>query len=262
MAKHTGVFIAHNIQVILQYHALLCQGAGFVSAENINGAKILDGIQVLYDSFLFRHGYSAFCKAAGNNHRQHFGGQSYRDGNTEQERFQPVALGKPVYDKYDRHHDEHKPDEHPGHGVDAFGKAGFNSLARNRRSHGAKQSIIADRDDHCDGAAADYVTSHECNIGILCNSIHLIIADFCKFFHRCAFARQGRLTDKQILRLEHSGIRRNHITGRKMDDITNHRIGKGNFLPFALLPVNGAGCSNHAQEFFSGIAGARFLHKA
>lgn len=39
--------------------------AGFIRAENINGAKVLDGIQILHKGLFIVHGDSDLCQAGG-----------------------------------------------------------------------------------------------------------------------------------------------------------------------------------------------------
>ena len=58
--------------MILQHNFVLCQGAGFISAQNIHCAKVLNGIQMFDDHFLFRQLDCATRQRRGNNHRQHF----------------------------------------------------------------------------------------------------------------------------------------------------------------------------------------------
>ena len=79
--------------MILQHNFVLCQGASFISAQNIHCAKVLNSIQMFDDHFLFRQLYCAARQRRGNNHRQHFRRQAYRDRKRKQCRFPPVAFG-------------------------------------------------------------------------------------------------------------------------------------------------------------------------
>ena len=67
-----------------RFHQLefsLGERAGFVRAENVHAAKILDGRQVLYDYAFFGHGESAIGESNGHDHRQQFRRKS--DGNRQ-----------------------------------------------------------------------------------------------------------------------------------------------------------------------------------
>ena len=45
--------------MILQHNFILRQGAGFIGTQNIHSAKVLNGIQMFDDHFLFRQLYCA-----------------------------------------------------------------------------------------------------------------------------------------------------------------------------------------------------------
>ena len=68
MAQHPCIVLAIDIQVVFQHHLVLCQRAGFVSAENVDSAEVLNGVKIFDDGLLFAHGNSALSKAGGHDH--------------------------------------------------------------------------------------------------------------------------------------------------------------------------------------------------
>ena len=116
VAQHPAVLLAVHVQVVLQHHLVLGEGAGLVRAKDVHGAQILDGVQVLEDDLLLAHGQGTLCQGGGDDHGQHFRGQAHRHRDGEQRRLHPVPLGKAVDEQHHRHHQQHKADEHPGNG--------------------------------------------------------------------------------------------------------------------------------------------------
>ena len=50
--QHFFVFVTVEVQVLDENDAVLRQGAGLIGAQNIDGAKILNGVKPLDDHFL------------------------------------------------------------------------------------------------------------------------------------------------------------------------------------------------------------------
>ena len=113
MAQYSCIIFSIHIQVIFQHNLILCQCSCFICTKDINGTEILDGIQILNNRLLFAHGNGTFCKAGCYDHRQHLRSQSDSYGNTEQKGIQPVSLCDTIDKKYQRNHDQHKPDQNP-----------------------------------------------------------------------------------------------------------------------------------------------------
>ena len=80
VAEHARVFLPMDVHMVFQHHPVLSQGSCFVRAQDIQGAKVLDGIQIFDDGFLFGHRNGSLGKAGCDGHRQHFRSQSDGDG--------------------------------------------------------------------------------------------------------------------------------------------------------------------------------------
>ena len=72
--QHALAGFAGNIGVVLQHDFVLRQGAGFIGAENVHRAKVLNGVEVFDDHFLFRELHRPARQRGGDDHRQHFRG--------------------------------------------------------------------------------------------------------------------------------------------------------------------------------------------
>ncbi len=51
--QHSLAGLTGDIGVVLQHDLVLSQGAGFIGAENIHRAKVLNGVEVFDDHFCF-----------------------------------------------------------------------------------------------------------------------------------------------------------------------------------------------------------------
>ena len=198
MAKYPCIVLTVHIQVVFQHHLVLGQRTGLVGAENVDSAKILNGVKIFDDGLLFAHGNSALSKAGGHDHGQHLRSQAHGDRDAEEERIQPVALGDAVDEEHQRNHDQHEADQHPGNSVDALGEAGFHRFPRNGGGHGAKQRPVSGADHHGGGTAGHHIAAHKGNVGVIGDALPLR-AHIGRFFNRLALTGEARLTDEQIL---------------------------------------------------------------
>ena len=212
MAQYARVVLPVYVEVIFQHDLILRQRSGLVGAKDVYGAEVLDGIQVLDDGLLFAHGDGALGKAGGHNHGQHLRGKSHGNGDAEQECLQPVAFCNAVDEENQRDHDQHEADQHPGDGVDALGKAGFNRFSGHCGCHRTKQRIITDTNNDRCCTAGDNIAAHKGDVCIIGYAV-FGRADIRRFFNGLAFSSQTCLTDKQIFCIQNSNISRNHIPG-------------------------------------------------
>ena len=127
--EHALAVLAPDVEVALEDDPVLGQRAGLVGAQHVHGAEVLDRVQALDDHLLARHRERALGEVHGHDHRQHLRRQADRDGEREQQRLEPVALGEPVDQEHRRHHDQHEADHQPGEAVDALVEAGLHPLS-------------------------------------------------------------------------------------------------------------------------------------
>ena len=195
VAQYPRIVFTVYIEVIFQHNFILCQRSGLVGAKNVYGTEVLDGIQVLDDGLLFAHGDRAFGKAGRHDHGKHLRGQADGNGDAEQECFQPVAFCNAIDEKYQRNHDQHEADQHPGDGIDPLGEAGLYRFSGNCGRHRPKQSMIADADRNSGCAAGDNIAAHKGDVCIIGYAV-FGRADIRRFFNGLAFSSQTCLTDK------------------------------------------------------------------
>ena len=77
-------------------------------AEHVHRPRILDRVEALDDDLLAGHGEGALGEADGDDHGQHLGRQTNRDGDGEEEGLTPVPLGQSVDREDQRHHHENE----------------------------------------------------------------------------------------------------------------------------------------------------------
>ena len=147
--QHQVILLLDDVAVSLEDDMVHRQGAGLVRAEHIHRAKVLDGIQLFDNHLLPRHENCAAGETHRNDHGQHFGCESYGDGEREEKRLPPVAFRQPVDQKHERNHDHHKTEHEPGEAFDPFVKARLHLLARDARRHASEIRLLARRNNQC-----------------------------------------------------------------------------------------------------------------
>ena len=191
--------------MVLQHNFILSQRAGFVGAENIHRAEVLNGVQVLNNDFLLRQFHRPARQRGGDNHRQHFRRQAYRDRERKQRRFPPVAFGIAVNDQHDRRHDQHKADQQHTDAADAFLKRILLAfLLAHAASQLTKPGLAARCNDNRLRRSAHHVGAHKAQRVAFQRIALLRVAGCRHFFYRQRFARERSLRDKQIARLNNA----------------------------------------------------------
>ena len=125
-AVEIGVFqglfttFAAYVEMQAERDLVLRQRSGLIGAQDVHGAKILNGVEPLYDHLLSRHGDRALGEIYRDDHREQFRRQADRHREPEQQRLPPIALRQPV-DQEDRwREDEHEADHQPYGSAYAF----------------------------------------------------------------------------------------------------------------------------------------------
>ena len=75
---------ALRIQIMLEDDLVLSERSGFIRAEDVHCAKVLNGIQALDDHFTPAHGNSPFGQIGAHDHGQHFRRQPDRNSQCEE----------------------------------------------------------------------------------------------------------------------------------------------------------------------------------
>ena len=83
------------------------QRAGLVAAQHVHGAQVLDRRQALDDHLALRHALSTLAQRDGHDHRQELGGQTDRQRQREQQRFERVVVQQGA----DQEHEQHQADD-------------------------------------------------------------------------------------------------------------------------------------------------------
>jgi hypothetical protein len=111
------------IDVTLQDHAVLGQRPGLVRAQHVHRSEVRDRVQALHDHLAVGHRDRPLREVHGDDHRQHLGRQSDRDGGREQQRLDPSALGQPIDQEHRRRNDQDETDHQSRETVDVLVEA-------------------------------------------------------------------------------------------------------------------------------------------
>ena len=84
IGEHGRTFFALRIQIMLEDDLVLSERSGFIRAEDVHCAKVLNGIQALDDHFAPAHGNSPFGQIGAHDHGQHFRRQPDRNSQCEE----------------------------------------------------------------------------------------------------------------------------------------------------------------------------------
>ena len=158
------VFAAIYIDMAFEDNVVLRQGARLVGAEDVHGAKVLDGVEVFDDGLLTRHHHRALGEIGGDYHGQHLGREAHCHRDGKDERLHPVALGDAVDEKHDGHHDQHEADEQQTDPGDALVEGGGCAVARHALGYRAQVGMVACGKDYGCGRATHHSGTHEADV--------------------------------------------------------------------------------------------------
>ena len=102
--QHGLIFLTVRVDVVLKDDFILRQGAGFVGAQHVHRAQVLNRVKALNHDFTLRHGHRALGEVGADDHWQHFWRQAYGDGQSKQQGIPPFALHQAVNQEHHRHH--------------------------------------------------------------------------------------------------------------------------------------------------------------
>ena len=253
--------------MVFQHDFILSQGAGFIRAQDVHRAKVLNRVEVLHNDFLFRQLHRPACQGRGDNHGQHLRRQAHRHRQGKQRRFPPVAFGVAVDQQHHRRHHQHKADQQHADAADAFLEGiGFALLLAYPPGQLAKPGVAAGGEDHRLRRSAHHVGAHKAQ-GIALKRVALLrVAAARHFFDRQRFTGQRRLGHEQIPRLKNTQVCRDHIPGRQLHDIARHQPINRQFAPaaFALFvdhPQHRRGVADHRLQRIRRFGRAGFLNE-
>ena len=162
--QHLLGFLSRHVAMPLKDDAILGERAGFVGAQNVHAAEVLNGVQPLDDHLLAAHGERALGEADRDDHGQHLRREAHGHGHREEKGALPIVLGEPVDEEDQRHHHGHELDHEPGEAVEALIEAGGRRLCRDRAGHAAEIGVDPGGDHDCGRRAAFDAGPHEADV--------------------------------------------------------------------------------------------------
>ena len=162
--EHFLAFLPGDVAMPHEDDAVLGERAGFVGAQHVHAAEVLDGVEPLDDHLLAAHGERALGEADGDDHGQHLGREAHGHGHREEKGALPIVLGEPVDEEDQGHHHRHEPDHEPGEAVEALVEAGRRPVLRDRAGHAAEIGVDPRRDHDRGRRAAFDAGPHEARV--------------------------------------------------------------------------------------------------
>ena len=195
------VIAAICIDIFFQNNLVACQRTRFVGAENIHRTEVLDGIQILDNRFLLRHGQSTFREIGSYNHRKHFGRESHGYRNGEDKSLEPIPLRKPVDEEDEWNHDQHKANEQQTYFTDSSVKSGSSTVSCEVAGDSTEESPVAGFKHNAFGCATDNGGTHVADVIQFHDTAFpvLFFLYFRKLLYRFRLSGQGSLADEQVL---------------------------------------------------------------
>ena len=256
--EHVVAFAVRDVHVLFEDDAVLGERAGFVRAEDVDGAEVLDRVEPLDDDLLFRHGHRAFGQVHRHDHRQHFRGEADGDREAEEKRYHPVAFRDPDDEKNDAHHDDHEADHQPREPGDPAVEARLHAPAG--EFFGERSELRANPGIHDDAArgTAQHVAPLEAGVGKLDDPTAGNLRGVGAFFHRHRFAGQRRLAHEKIFGGDEAEVGGDDRAGLEGDDVAGDDFRSGDLDLGAVARDQALGL-HHFAELFDRFAGPVFL---
>ena len=252
MTQNTLLHIpaAIRIDILLQHNLVASQRTRLIGTKNIHRPKILDCIQILHNRLFLRHRHCPLRQIGSHNHRQHLRSQSHSHRNRKDKRFQPVALRQSVYQEHKRNHYQHETNQQEAHLTDTPVESRSCPVSRNALRNRTQIRIVSRTKDNSGSRTTHHIRSHETNV---VQFHHTALAIFIllilrTFLNRVRLSRQRRLTDKQVLCLNDTDIRRNHVSRSNHHHIPRNQFRNADFLILLTRPSHVTSICHHFQQ--------------
>ena len=162
--QHFLGFPAGDVAMPLEDDPVLGQRAGFVGAQHIHAAEVLDGVESLDDHLLPAHGQRTLGEANRDDHRQHLGREAHGHGHREEKCALPIVLREPVDEEDQGHHNRHEPDHEPREAVETLVETCLRLGLRDRAGHAAEIGVDPRRNYDCRRRTALDAGAHEARV--------------------------------------------------------------------------------------------------
>ena len=192
--------LALEVEVALKDNAVLCERTGLIRAQYVHCPEVLDRVEAFDNDLFLRHCHGALGQIDRHDHRQHLGREPHRHGDREQQRLEPIALGKAVDHEHKRGHHHDETNHQPGKPGDALIEAREHALLSDRACHLTKSRSAAGEHDNAAADAADDRAAHEADVGEIERRLRSADVGSCDLLERHRLAGECRLVDEEVLR--------------------------------------------------------------
>jgi hypothetical protein len=136
------------------------QRAGFICAENVDGAEGMDGGEILDDETAAGERQGSAGEIDVDDHWQQFRGETDDNCQGEKQGAGPVSLERAVDKKDKRSEHGDKAEEHPAYFFDTALEDGLGAVATQFIGNAAQPSAVSGGDDNADAGSLDDVGTH------------------------------------------------------------------------------------------------------
>ena len=259
--EHGIVFVARDVAVPLENHAVLRQRPGLVGAEDVHRPEILDGVQALHDDLLPRHRERAPREAHRDDHRQQLGREADGDRQGEEEGLLPIVLGEPVDHEDEGHHDGDEADHEPGEARHALVEGGLDRRSREGAGDAAEIRPGTGLDDHGGGRPALHRGAEEAQVLLLERRAVAPLPRRLELLDGKRLAGEARLRDEEVAAGEDADVGRNHISRAQVHDVARDEPGE-RLLDRPAGTHDRRGEADHRAELLRRRVGPRLLREA
>ena len=220
-----------------------------VGAQNIHGAKVMNGRKPLDHDLARGHSHRAARQRYSHDHRQEFRREA--DGQSHSE--QKTLKGKLLLDELGQQHEQHQKsgqaENQHAKCMDAALKRRRSNPVLKRGGDGTETGRPSRSDDqHCRlpayqaGPAEERVEGIDRQCGIAWTATLL---------HRVWFARQNCFVGQRAAAPEHDAVRRHEIACAKLDEVSGDEIPHRNFTELPVTQHGSLDCNRASQSLDS-----------
>ncbi len=226
---------APRIERTIELHRPGRQRARLVAAQNVDAAEVLNRGQALDDHLRPRHAHRSAAQRHGADHREKFRREAHAQRDGEQQRFERVVLEDNADHEDEQHQHDRRSQDQQAESVQPVFEFGFWCACPQPGRDVAEHRLRARRQGHRRARAAHDRGAEKHQIrGV--GAGRAARTRWCvrrrdSLVGRQRLARQHRLLNGEIARLEKSAVRRHQIAGRQPDEIAGHDRPDRDFLP-------------------------------
>ena len=249
--------LAKRVEGPIKHHVTAREGARLVAAEDVHAAEVLDRLEVLDDHLLARHVGGAAGEGDGADHGQEFGGQAHRQCHREEQRLEKRVMQQRTAEQDEQHEEEHRARDEERELPSAALELGLGRPRRQARGNVAERGRRPRRDDQRRRRPAHDRRAKKDDVAGIRRLMRRGLEVDGVLLSRHRLARQGRLLDVEVSRLEEARVGRHTISRHQPDDVTGNQVAPPDFAPGSIAESSCRRRDDVAQSFRDAVGAVR-----